>query len=166
MGKIGFGGGCHWCTEAVYQSLIGVHLVEQGWASSTGSNSDFSEAVIVHFDESIIATSILINIHLHTHSCTSLHHLRDKYRSAIYTYNNQQAAEAKEIIEKSQKDFDEAIITKVLPLISFKLNSPEFLNYYYTDPQRQFCKRYIDPKLQYLMDNYTKQLDKDKLKGL
>jgi len=48
--KIGFGGGCHWCTEAVFQSLRGVLFVEQGYIASTEPNSSFSEAVIVSYD--------------------------------------------------------------------------------------------------------------------
>lgn len=48
--KIGFGGGCHWCTEAVFQSLKGVELVEQGWIASIEPYSSFSEGVVVHFN--------------------------------------------------------------------------------------------------------------------
>jgi len=48
--KIAFGGGCHWCTEAVFQQILGVIKVEQGYVASTGQYSDYSEAVIVHWD--------------------------------------------------------------------------------------------------------------------
>ncbi|MEM9546265.1 MAG: peptide-methionine (S)-S-oxide reductase [Bacteroidota bacterium] len=80
--KVGFGGGCHWCTEAVFQSLNGVTEVEQGWIASKEAPL-LSEAVIVHYDEKIIDLTILIEIHLRTHSATSSHSMRSKYRSAI-----------------------------------------------------------------------------------
>ena len=65
--KIALGGGCHWCTEAVFQSLKGVEKVNQGYVASTGENNWFSEAVIVHFNDEIITLKTLIEIHLHTH---------------------------------------------------------------------------------------------------
>jgi len=93
--KIGFGGGCHWCTEAVFQSLKGVRSVAQGFIASTEKNSSFSEAVIVFYDAAIITLKDLIEIHLHTHNSTSNHRFRKKYRSAVYYFEKRQ----KQIIE-------------------------------------------------------------------
>ena len=47
--KIGLGGSCHWCTEAIFNSIIGVQSVEQGWVSSIAPDETSSEGVIVHF---------------------------------------------------------------------------------------------------------------------
>ncbi len=88
--KIALGGGCHWCTEAVFQSLIGVRSVEQGFVASTEENSSFSEAVIVHFNPEDITLQTLIEVHLHTHKSTSAHSMRQKYRSAIYYFSDEQ----------------------------------------------------------------------------
>ena len=64
MEKIGFGGNCHWFTEAIIQSFTGVVKVDQGSIASTGEHSAFSEAVIVVFDPSVITLHTLIEIHL------------------------------------------------------------------------------------------------------
>ncbi|SDX82583.1 peptide-methionine (S)-S-oxide reductase [Flavobacterium degerlachei] len=77
--KIALGGGCHWCTEAVFQSLLGVVKVEQGYVASIGDNSSFSEGVIVYFNSEEISLKTLIEIHLHTHKSTSNHSMRSKY---------------------------------------------------------------------------------------
>lgn len=160
--KIGFGGGCHWCTEAVFQSVVGVSKVMQGWIISDGNYSEYSEGVIVYYDDKIISITELIGIHLHTHSCTSIHSLRTKYRSAIYTYDQNQAETAEKVIKKFQAKFDKEIITLVLPMVSFKTNKSEYLDYYYKNPKREFCQRYIDPKLRFLLDSYPSQIDSSK----
>jgi len=155
MDQIGFGGSCHWCTEAIFQSLKGVSHVSQGWISSVGHDATFSEAVLVTYDPEIIPLQTLIAVHLHTHSCTSVHTLRNKYRSAIYTFSDPQAAVARQAIADLQQDFEQTIITSVIPYHDFRLNSPEYLNYYKNDPQKPFCQNYISPKLKLLQQRFS-----------
>ncbi|MBK0379357.1 peptide-methionine (S)-S-oxide reductase [Mucilaginibacter sp. SD-g] len=147
MINVGFGGSCHWCTEAIFQSLVGVTEVLQGWI-------DGSEAVIVIFDENVISLATLIEIHLATHSCTSEHSLRGKYRSAVYT--NELGDTAQRIINGLQRDYKQPIITQVLPLGEFRLNNPQYLNYYYRDPQKPFCENIVKPKLNFLLERFGK----------
>jgi len=158
--KIGFGGSCHWCTEAVFQSLKGIVQVSQGWIKPAVHLAEFSEAVIVEFDPEIIALQTLIEIHLRTHSCTSKHTMRTKYVSAIYTFREEQQDFAKTAIEYLQKDFENQIITKVLPFGSFRANSDQYLNYYYSNPEKPFCKVHIDPKLKILLNHFSVHMDK------
>jgi peptide-methionine (S)-S-oxide reductase len=147
MEKIGFGGGCHWCTEAVFQSLPNVEKVDQGWISSTGEHSSFSEAVIVHFFNTQINLADLIKIHLLTHSCTSDHPMRKKYRSAIYTFIDEQLDDIREIIDQVQLEFTKPIVTQILPFREFKENEEQYQDYYLKNKGNQFCQTYIDPKL-------------------
>jgi len=154
--KIALGGGCHWCTEAVFDALKGVNLVEQGWVSSEHEEASTpSEAVIVHYDEEVIELDILIEVHLLTHNATSNHAFRKKYRSAIYTFSEFQQDEAENILTEKQTLFEKPLITKVYPFHSFKLNEEKFLNYYKQDPSKPFCQNYIEPKLQMLMKRYS-----------
>jgi peptide-methionine (S)-S-oxide reductase len=159
MQKIGFGGSCHWCTEAIFRSLKGVNGVEQGWISSNSENATPSEAVIVEFNASVISLQTLIAIHLHTHSSTSSHEMRGKYRSAIYTCEESQLRTAMQAIQNLQKDFDEPIVTKVLPFQTFKLNEENYLNYYYKDPSKPFCQNIVLPKLKELIRRFPDKID-------
>lgn len=157
--KIALGGGCHWCTEAIFQSLIGVQKVEQGYVSSTGENSDYSEAVIVHFNSKVISLDVLIEIHLYTHNSTSAHSMRKKYRSAVYTFSSNQMQDAVEIIERFQRDFNFNVITKVYNFSDFTSSRAELLDYYKQDPQKPFCTNYITPKLKIVLDRFSKNVD-------
>lgn len=161
--KIGFGGGCHWCTEAVFQSLKGIQKVEQGFISSEGEYNYFSEAVIVHFDSEIISLEVLTEIHLYTHKSTSNHSMRKKYRSAIYYFADFQKNELKEFITEFQPNFKDKIITKVLPFRNFKESDELFQNYYKKNPEKPFCQTYINPKLSLLLKKFKNVVDKEKI---
>lgn len=161
--KIAFGGGCHWCTEAVFQSLKGVEIVEQGYVSSVDENSTFSEAVIVHFNTDIISLNILIQLHLHTHKSTSNHSMREKYRSAVYTFTSNQKNNVILILKESQHLFNETIITKVLSFKDFKPSKKQFQEYFYSNPQKPFCEKFINPKLKFILATFSKYIKKEKI---
>ncbi len=156
LAKIAFGGGCHWCTEAVFQSLLGVKKVEQGWVASTEKNDTFSEAVIVHFDIKKINLKTLIEIHLLTHKSTSNHSMRNKYRSAIYYFLENQKEESLKIIDDLQENFEDEIITQILVFHQFKPSPSAFQNYYKSNPKKPFCQNYINPKLKLLQSEFKK----------
>ena len=155
---IGFGGGCHWCTEAVFNSLNGIFSVEQGFIQSEPPDHFASEAVRISYDPTIIPLGVLIEIHLKTHSSTSNHTLRTKYRSAVYTLTEQQRRYAINKIEELEPEYDKPIVTRVLPLVSF-IDSPErYKNYYQNHVDGEFCQRFIDPKLALLKRQFKDQV--------
>ncbi len=159
--KIGLGGSCHWCTEAIFLSLVGIEKVEQGWISSVEKNS-FSEAIIVHFNASMIELIDIIQIHLYTHSSTHQHSMRSKYRSAIYCFDIEQQYEVQNNLNLLQEQFEEKVITEALRYQDFKLNKEEQLNYYYSNPEKPFCKNIINPKLRLILNKFGHQFDKEK----
>jgi peptide-methionine (S)-S-oxide reductase len=163
--KIAFGGGCHWCTEAVFQSLIGVQNVAQGWVQSTNENDTFSEAVIVQFDATVIPLKVLVAIHLRTHKSTVQHSMRKKYRSAIYYFDTPQQETLNEILAIAQADFEDKIITQILPFVAFKPSQDDFTNYYYSNPNKPFCEQYINPKLKLLLRDFSAYAEKEKFRS-
>ncbi|MEP2782830.1 MAG: peptide-methionine (S)-S-oxide reductase [Pseudoruegeria sp.] len=144
---IGFGGGCHWCTEAVFQQLKGIKTVRQGFIRSDPPHEEWSEAVEVEFDPKVMCLHDLISVHLATHSSTSAHKMRGKYRSAIYIFTAEQSVEAKGIMQELSQELDSAFVTMVLSHQGFKPSDERFQNYQSNDPSRPICKTYIDPKL-------------------
>jgi peptide-methionine (S)-S-oxide reductase len=164
--KIGLGGGCHWCTEGVFSSLRGVALVNQGWIASVDENADFSEAVEVHFNSSLISLADLINIHLHTHASRSNHSMRGKYRSAVYVYDDIQFKLASDILTRLKSDFDTVIITQVYVFKSFKMNKRELQNYFYSAPDRPFCQMYIQPKIHLLLARFKHHVEQAKVNAI
>lgn len=161
--KIAFGGGCHWCTEAIFLSLKGVQKVEQGFMAATEPDSSFSEAVIVFYKEDHISLKELIAVHLHTHKSTKDHSLRTKYRSAVYIFDANEINKVKSILLSLQNDFVDPLITQVLLHTDFKSSEEQFHNYYYSNPEKPFCERYINPKLNKISNDFENLIDKEKL---
>lgn len=155
VAKLGFGGGCHWCTEGVFQSLRGVVQVDQGFVQSDAPADTWAEGVIVTFDPSTIALATLSEVHLRTHSATRPRSPRSKYRSAIYVFEDCQRHEAEMSIAGFADESGEAVHTLVLPFRSFKESDARYQNYYRANPNRPFCRRYIDPKLDYIREHFS-----------
>jgi len=166
ISKIAFGGGCHWCTEAVFQSVKGVNLVEQGFVASSKEYSSFSEAVIVHFDPNLISLRVLIEIHLHTHKSASDHSMRSKYRSGIYSFSESQREVAEQILVSLKFELEEELITKVYPFRSFRPSESQFKNYYLKNPRKPFCQKYIHPKLNILLRKFSDKVNSEKVNSL
>ena len=158
MQKIGLGGSCHWCTEAVFQSLNGVARVEQGFIRSHPPADSWSEAIIVHFDENRIGLDTLIEVHVRTHSSTARHSMRGKYRSAVYVFDAAQAHEASRALSHLNTEFEGALVTEILDYVGFRASDTRYHNYYGSDPDQPFCRRYIDPKLETVRQRFPENV--------
>ncbi|MUP45720.1 peptide methionine sulfoxide reductase [Gramella sp. BOM4] len=156
--KIGMGGGCHWCTEAVFQVLKGVKRVEQGYLSIDSDPEKFYEGVIVYFNSTEIDLKTLIKVHLQTHQSQENHSLRTRYLSAIYYFDKTQKARIENILDRL-KEKGIKFITRAVPFGKFRASREEIRNYYRTDPERPFCKTYINPKLKIIQDHFSKHTE-------
>jgi peptide-methionine (S)-S-oxide reductase len=138
--KIGFGGGCHWCAEAVFLALKGVKKVDQGWIASEGENVSLSEAVIVHFNPEDIPLKILIEVHLKTHKSSSNYGMRSKYRSTIYYFQDSEEQIIKHNLDSLKSEFYKDNITKVLPLNNLRSRMRRFRITISRVPKNHFLK--------------------------
>lgn len=154
MEKIGFGGGCHWCTEAMFASVTGVIRVEMGFIQSIAPDDAYSEAVVVYFDPAIVTLTTLTDIHLNSHASTSQHSMRAKYRSAIYAFSDEQVNDARCVLTALQDNFDAQLITQVLPFVDFKPALERYHNYHQQNADSPFSQRFIEPKLNKLITKF------------
>ncbi len=140
---------------AVFAALRGVKTVEQGFIRSAPPAETWSEAVRVRFDPSLIDLATLIDVHVRTHSSTSNHTMRGKYRSAVYTRTPEQTDLASDALSALRPEFQDELVTQVLPLVDFKPSDEVFQNYYAKGPEKPFCRRYIDPKLTLIRQRFS-----------
>lgn len=158
MQTIGFGGGCHWYTEAVFDSLRGVASVKQGWITPKSIDA-YSEAVLLRYDPKIIPLRILIHIHILTHNSTSNHSMRSKYRSAVYVIDDITMEKSNTILQELQTEFDKELVTKVYEFGGFLPSPKKYRKYYQKHATKGFCRTYIDPKLALLREQFNAYYD-------
>jgi peptide methionine sulfoxide reductase msrA/msrB len=171
--KATFGGGCFWCTEAIFEQLKGVLKVESGYSGGRNINPTYrevcsgatghAEVVQITFDPALISYDDLLRIHLSTHNPTLQNQQETdwgtQYRSIIFTHSDQQNDSAQKIIAELKPASDKEILTEVRPLEAFFKAENHHQNYYSSNPEKAYCETVINPKLEKL-----KALFKDKMK--
>ncbi|WP_408914509.1 peptide-methionine (S)-S-oxide reductase [Christiangramia sp. SM2212] len=135
--------------------MKGVEEVRQGYISTSSDPDRFYEGVLINYDPDQVELHKLIEIHLKTHKSTSNHSMRDKYLSAVYTFHKNQEKTVNNILNDIRNLFPECIITRAYNFGKFIASRKQIQNYYLKDPERPFCKRYIEPKLEMLKLNET-----------
>ncbi|WWE57467.1 peptide-methionine (S)-S-oxide reductase [Parasalinivibrio latis] len=148
--------------EAVFRSLKGVSDVVQGWVAPTTENDTFVEGVLVTYDANHISLHDLIEIHVHTHSATSHHSLRERYRSAVYVTAKRDLARANEAVKALQADFSDPLLTEVCEFAEFKPSDSKMQDYFYADPGKPFCQVRIVPKLKTLLENFNEKVAEER----
>ncbi|WP_224482656.1 peptide-methionine (S)-S-oxide reductase [Robertkochia aurantiaca] len=149
-----FGGGCHWCTEAVFQNVKGVISVIQGYVSQTRNPDHYSEAAMVFFNREQVSMSALILIHLYSHSSTAHHKLRDRYRSQVVCFDPEAQRQVEMYLKKASAEYMKSVITIPTIFHRFRPSDEQLQGYYKKDPEKPFCRRYISPKLHVLKEKF------------
>lgn len=156
-----FGGGCFWCTEAVFQQLRGVESVISGYSGGQLLNPDYrsvcngttghAEVIQIQFDPAQISYADLLRIHLATHDPTTLNRQGadrgTQYRSVIFTHSAEQQAMAQAVVQEMQANFGEPIVTQVVAAETFYAAEDYHQNYYRSNPSAGYCQAVINPKL-------------------
>lgn len=170
-----FGGGCFWCTEAVFKELKGVESVTSGYSGGhvinpayrevTSGRTGHAEVIEIEFDPTIISFQQLLEVFWATHDPTTLNRqgadVGTQYRSVIFYHNEKQKEIAEEIKRKLNDDdvFDKPVVTEISPWENFYRAENYHQDYYENNAEQGYCQFVIVPKL----DKFRK-IFKDKLK--
>lgn len=163
-----FGGGCFWCTEAIFQSLRGVINARPGYAGGTKKDPSYeevssgktghAEVTRIEYDPASISYDDLLTVFFATHDPTSLNRqgndLGTQYRSAIFYSNEEQKAKAEEYIKKLNAESAKPIVTEVKPLDDFYEAEDYHRNYFLTHQDESYCRFVIAPKLEHLRERF------------
>lgn len=168
------GGGCFWCTEAVFQEVNGVEKVVSGYSGGNvpghptyreicSGLTGHAEVVQVTFDTNIISYEDILVIFMTTHDPTTLNRQGadrgTQYRSVIFYHNEAQKAIAERVMEQVQPYYESPIVTQIAFLDVFYEAEKEHQDYYRNNQEQGYCNFVITPKLAKL-----RKLHADKLK--
>jgi len=166
-----FGGGCFWCTEAVFDELRGVRSVVSGYAGGKTKNPTYeqicmgttghAEVIKIEFDPDEISFRDLLTVFFATHDPTTLNRQGNdagtQYRSAIFYADEKQKEEAALFIKEldDAKTFRNPIVTTLEPLTEFYPAEDYHQKYYANNPYQPYCQITIPPKLNKLHKQFV-----------
>lgn len=172
---ITLGGGCFWCTEAVFQRLKGVDTVVSGYMGGVTKNPTYkeictgttghAEVIQVIYDPAVISTVEILEVFFATHDPTTLNRqgadVGTQYRSVVFYHNDEQKKLAEEIIQDLNKAgvYKNPIVTQIAKAEVFYPAEDYHQNYYNLNKNQSYCAFVITPKL----DKFQKVF-RDKLK--
>jgi peptide-methionine (S)-S-oxide reductase len=169
-----FGGGCFWCTEAVFQQVKGVEKIVSGYTGGKvpgkptyrevcSGLTGHAEVIQITFNPAVISYEDLVIIFMTTHDPTTLNRqggdVGTQYRSVIYYHDTLQKDIAETVIKDLQTYFDNPIVTEISPIGTFHNAEDYHQNYYENNQNQGYCSFVITPKLSKL-----RKLHADKLK--
>jgi peptide-methionine (S)-S-oxide reductase len=160
---ITLGGGCFWCTEAVYVAVKGVLDVESGYCNGQTKNPSYEQVCTGHtghnevvklvYDPAQISTREILEIFFVIHDPTTLYRqgndVGTQYRSGIYYSSAQQKQIAEDIIAElnRHKVYSNPIVTEVLPLSNYSAAEDYHQDYFANNPNQGYCMAVTAPKV-------------------
>jgi len=157
------GGGCFWCTEAVFSKMGGVIKVEPGYSGgklenptyeqvSTGTTGH-AEVVQIAFDPNIISFRQILEVFFKMHDPTTPNRqgadIGTQYRSVVFYHSGEQKITTEQLIEElnNAKVFDSPIVTQIEPFKAFYKAEDYHKEYFRQHPEQSYCKLVIAPKI-------------------
>lgn len=165
-------GGCFWCLEAVFQQLKGVTKVLSGYAGGKRPNPTYeqvctgatghAEVVQIEFDPALIGYRDLLDVFFTIHDPTTLNQqgadVGTQYRSAVFFHSPEQQRDANDAVADAQKNWDDPIVTEIVPFTQFYAAEEYHKDYYLRNPEQGYCRVVIAPKVAKARQHFFEKL--------
>lgn len=169
-----FGGGCFWCTEAIFDTLTGVKGVQSGYMGGYTENPTYEEVcsgrtghaelVKISYDDTLISYEDLLLIFFKTHDPSSLNRqgndVGTQYRSVIFYVDEMQKQMAQSCIQAltQAEVFAAPIVTTLEPLSTFYAAEAMHDDYFMRNPNQGYCAFVIQPKLNKFAEQFRSKI--------
>ena len=159
---ITLGGGCFWCTEAVYEHVDGVTAVESGYSNGRVAQPTYEqvcsgatgcvEVIRVSFDAERISLREVLEIFFVIHDPTTLNRqgndVGTQYRSGVYVHEPAQQAVAREVMDEVNAQLGGRLVTELLALADYSRAEDYHQHYYANHPEQGYCAMVAAPKIE------------------
>ncbi|WP_315853173.1 peptide-methionine (S)-S-oxide reductase MsrA [Mucilaginibacter robiniae] len=172
--KATFGGGCFWCTEAIFQTIHGVQSVVSGYTGGQTENPTYmevcngdtghAEVIEIEYDADQVSFDDLLLVFFKTHNPTTLNQqgndVGTQYRSAVFYHNEEQKQQAEAMIKRltDEQVFDKPIVTQIVPAEEFYKAEDYHQNYFVDNPMKPYCAFVIQPKMNKFAKEFTEKI--------
>ncbi|SEL07492.1 peptide-methionine (S)-S-oxide reductase [Roseateles sp. YR242] len=172
---ITLGGGCFWCTEAVFLKVKGVRSVESGYTNGTLQNPNYeqvcsgntghNEVVRVRFDPNAVSLTDLLQVFFAIHDPTTLNRqgadVGTQYRSGIYYQRPEQLGEIRQVVDEANRAHNGKVVTEVQPEQNYWPAEAYHQRYFEHHPEQGYCAFVVAPKVDKFMKKFKELVRAD-----
>ena len=169
--QVVFGGGCFWCTEAVFRMLRGVSNVESGYAGGAKENPSYeqvsggatghAEVIRVTYDPAQISYEDLLTVFFGSHDPTTPNRqgadVGEQYRSVIFYNNEDEKRVAEKIIHEVNESLKDGtrVVTQLVPFEAFYAAESYHQDYFKINTSAPYCQVIIEPKIEKVLKRFA-----------
>lgn len=168
-----FGGGCYWCTEAMFQQVRGIKSVVSGFSDGEVADPSYeavcsgttghAEVIQISYDPAIISFEDLLRVHMVTHDPTTLNRqggdVGTQYRSIILYRTEEEKEAAEKVLQEMAGVYDDPVVTQVTAFRAFYPAPEKHFNYYNDNSSQGYCQAVIAPKVAKFRKTFARLLD-------
>ncbi|TXI17379.1 MAG: peptide-methionine (S)-S-oxide reductase MsrA [Roseateles sp.] len=168
--RITLGGGCFWCTEAVFERIRGVHAVQSGYSNGHLANPNYEqvcsgqtghvEAIRVDFDPAEVSLRELLEVFFTIHDPTTLNRqgadVGTQYRSGIYWHTEAQRELAAQVIAEANEAHGGRVVTELLPEQNYYPAEAYHQHYYERNPEQGYCAFVVAGKVDKFLSSFKR----------